>query len=68
MPYGPRGKRAISESIQNGLLLDLSILMVLRKMCAEIIPLTGIEEQSLLINLLAPTVHQKTVMQFFSCG
>lgn len=34
-----RGARAICESIQKCLLLDLSTLMVLRKMWPEIIPL-----------------------------
>lgn len=39
MPYAHRGKRAICVSNQKGLLLDLSTLLVLRKMCSEIIPL-----------------------------
>lgn len=39
MPYAHRGKGPICESIQKCLLLDLSTLMVLGKMCPVIIPL-----------------------------
>jgi len=48
MPYAHRGKSGICESIQKCLLLDLSTLMVLRKMCPQIIPLNIADQSSLI--------------------